>query len=127
MTSAEITWRCCGGVGGHYDDCRTGRSIAADAADASMEELEAAAEILEHGQQGEMAPIRRVTMAPEAYDGFGTRTVRRMAGRAWRLVEIPHAAQVNDWQVQRYGSGLYGVFTVDAFEAAFPELTGTLA
>lgn len=60
-----------------------------------------------------------ITSAPEAYDGFGTQTEER-----WELVDLSRAGtptrvtyrlvrildQHRDWQIQRYGSGLYQVF-----------------
>lgn len=66
------------------------------------------------------APIYRFTSAPEAYDGFGTVTVETTAyrdnsGRPFRKVEIPEEAQFNNWQTDRYGSGLYAAFTEEQF------------
>lgn len=66
------------------------------------------------------APIFRYTSAPEAYDGFGTFTVettdyRDNSGRPFRKVEIPEDAQFNNWQVDRYGSGLYAAFSTEQF------------
>lgn len=62
--------------------------------------------------------IRTYTDAPEAYDGFGTRTMVERAGclcrhhkdpdpsKMVRLVETPEA-HAESWQRPRYGSGLY--------------------
>ncbi len=56
--------------------------------------------------------VLRYTDAPEAYDGFGTRTIDPNAGvdkngRVIRLVAIEEAHRV--WQVSRYESGAYVV------------------
>lgn len=52
------------------------------------------------------------TDAPEAYDGFGTRTldiVGMRRGNFFREVAIP--AEHVDWQTSRYASGLYVAMT----------------
>lgn len=59
-----------------------------------------------------MQTVKTWTDAPEAYDGFGTRTVEivgihetALGKRLVRLVETP--SQHAGWQRSRYESGLY--------------------
>jgi len=66
--------------------------------------------------------VRRYTLAPEAYDYAGTRTILAEAGwlcdryrlpeadRVVRLVEIPED-RAEAYQEPRYRSGLYVVYT----------------
>lgn len=62
--------------------------------------------------------VIRYTTAPEAYDGFGTRTLYNRCGfdngKPVRRVEIqvPHL----EWQEQRYGSGMHVSLSEDGFE-----------
>jgi hypothetical protein len=46
-----------------------------------------------------------LTRAPEAYDGFGTYTVKRFDNSLYRVVDIAKRHEV--WQRSMYGSGLY--------------------
>lgn len=59
------------------------------------------------------------TAAPDDFDGFGTRTVRFTSylnhrGRRLREVEIEN--QHLEWQLSRYGSGLFRAYDATAFE-----------
>jgi len=60
------------------------------------------------------------TNAPEAYDGFGTKTINKNTGyfdrngNELRIVEI--LALHNQWQTIRYSSGMKIFFTVDALD-----------
>jgi hypothetical protein len=60
-----------------------------------------------------------ITNAPEAYDGFGTWTVRH--ANDMRVVRIYNDHQ--EWQLKRYGSGLFccAPYPTDATEPAIPD------
>jgi hypothetical protein len=56
-----------------------------------------------------------VTSAPEAYDGFGSKTVAPDCGvdnRGIRLRLVAVADEMADWQLNRYASGLHSVCTL---------------
>lgn len=63
------------------------------------------------------------TTAPEAYDGFGTKTVEAAwtwvsksngARKPVRKVSIPY--EHFEWQSMRYGSGLHPTWTEEQFQ-----------
>jgi hypothetical protein len=62
-------------------------------------------------------PLRTITTAPDAYDGFGTATLALLGlyrGQSVRLVATPpeHGA----WQRARYDSGLHFAWTEEQWE-----------
>lgn len=64
-----------------------------------------------------------VTDAPEAYDGFGTRTVEilgQLRGKPLRLVETPEDHV--EWQRGCYLSGMYLASNREDFEKMLPLL-----
>ena len=64
--------------------------------------------------------VNLITSAPEALDGFGTRTVEHLPYRSrakraqYRLVAI--RADVVDWQAARYSSGQHTALPPGEFE-----------
>lgn len=62
--------------------------------------------------------LRRATSAPEAHDGFGTKTLdlfeaTAQSGNQWRLVAIE--PEHIDWQSLRYASAGYACMTQTMF------------
>lgn len=60
--------------------------------------------------------LPRYTTAPLAYDGFGTQAVAIVGtycGQPLRLVRV--RAEHLEWQDGRYGSGMHGPWTSEAF------------
>ena len=66
-----------------------------------------------------MTGLIRYTTAPEAYDGFGTRTARVAGddgGKPIRMVLIESDAL--QWQDTRYASGMHCCWTQEMFDRA---------
>lgn len=62
----------------------------------------------------EQERVNVFTNANDRYDGFGTRrTGRRINCDLGLFFEVEILPEHKDWQVGRYGSGMYGVFTRD--------------
>ena len=69
------------------------------------------------------SPVLTVTTAPEAYDGFGTKTVQVLGEKTHRVEGVIHTDRVVrlvatpvrhvQWQRARYASGLYTACEVE--------------